>query len=334
MTDPSTPAPAPVTAPAGTASAAPTAPTAPRRLARRRAGIVHGYARPDARRRAVAGLAARLFPGLAALWFERVFLTPTRPAAAETEAAPFASARAERLPYGAAGETLQVYSWGDGPAVLLLHGWSGYSAQFAAFVEPIVEAGFRAVAFDAPGHGRSGGKRTNMINNARALMKVADAFGPVHGVVAHSFGAPTALQAVRLGLGLKRMVFVAPSANLIEGTRHVAALMGFPPEVEARMRRRLEARIGITWDKLETDAALAGLAAAGRDAPLLVIHDERDREVPVANGRAVAEAGSDARLMTTRGLGHRRVLRDPAVIDAAIRFLADRGAAEEVEEGP
>ena len=59
------------------------------------------------------------------------------------------------LPFGPseiAGQT-----WGDGPTVVLVHGWGGNRAQLAAtFVEPLVAAGLRVVAYDAPSHGVSG----------------------------------------------------------------------------------------------------------------------------------------------------------------------------------
>jgi hypothetical protein len=40
---------------------------------------------------------------------------------------------------------LPVYSWGSGPTILLAHGWSGRGSQLGAFVEPLVEQGFRLV---------------------------------------------------------------------------------------------------------------------------------------------------------------------------------------------
>ena len=36
------------------------------------------------------------------------------------------------------------------------------------------------------------------------------------------------------------------------------------------------------------------------------------------------QAWPGARMVTTRGLGHHRLVRDPQVIAEAVRFLADR----------
>ena len=62
---------------------------------------------------------------------------------------------------------------------------------------------------------------------------------------------------------------------------------------------------------------------AGIDAPALVIHDEDDREVPMASGLALARALKGARFLRTSGLGHRAILRDDAVVADAIDFLRD-----------
>jgi len=55
--------------------------------------------------------------------------------------------------------------------------------------------------------------------------------------------------------------------------------------------------------------------------PTLIVHDRADRAAPHAAGEGLARALTGARLMTTEGLGHRRVLSDASVIDAVTRHL-------------
>ena len=52
----------------------------------------------------------------------------------------------------------------------------------------------------------------------------------------------------------------------------------------------------------------------------LVIHDRADREVPFLSAQALSRAWTGAELVATEGLGHRRLLADPAVIERAVRF--------------
>jgi hypothetical protein len=57
--------------------------------------------------------------------------------------------------------------------------------------------------------------------------------------------------------------------------------------------------------------------------PMLVIHNEDDLVVDVSQAHRIAAAhGSKARLMTTHGLGHHRILADPVVVEQIVDFVA------------
>ncbi|MCW5773587.1 MAG: alpha/beta fold hydrolase, partial [Rhodospirillaceae bacterium] len=123
-----------------------------------------------------------------------VLLVPRRPP--EGHASDLVRAdTARRIPYG--NRWLRSWSFGTGPAVLLVHGWSGYAAQFEAWIEPLVSAGYRAVLLDAPAHGLSDGDRSNIMDMAGAIQLVAGLHAPLHAIVGHSFGAPATLFALR-----------------------------------------------------------------------------------------------------------------------------------------
>jgi pimeloyl-ACP methyl ester carboxylesterase len=82
------------------------------------------------------------------------------------------------------------------------------------------------------------------------------------------------------------------------------------------MRQRSEARLRIRWSELNVPRLAAGLRA-----PLLVFHDRDDVTVPYHEGAAIAAAWAGAELVTTRGLGHRDIVRDPEVVAEAVAFL-------------
>src|SRR5215216_5562000 len=87
------------------------------------------------------------------------------------------------------GGELAVTTWGSaGPAVLLMHGWGGARAQMTGFVDPLLFAGYRVVAFDQPAHGASDGKMTNLLEIAPTMELIAKREGTFHAVIAHSFG--------------------------------------------------------------------------------------------------------------------------------------------------
>jgi pimeloyl-ACP methyl ester carboxylesterase len=263
-----------------------------------------------------------LAPRAAASWFERLILTPSLYPGLREGEDPSPDGTHTRVPYG--NGWLSVWSWGDGPAVLLMHGWGGRAVHLQEFVKPLLAEGFRVVAFDAPAHGRSDGVSTNLVECTGAALQVAGAVGPVHGIIAHSFGSPTAAMAVRHGLEVNRMVFIGAPASIGKLTHNIARVIGFPTRIPRLTQERIESRLGISMDDLETDRVMATL-----DVPLLVFHDEEDRDVPWEDAQAIVRAAKEANLVTTSGLGHRRIIQDAEVVQQAVDFL--RAPANERE---
>ncbi len=217
--------------------------------------------------------------------------------------------------------TIPAWRWGDGPPVVLVHGWEGRGAQLGALVAPLVAAGLSVVAFDAPGHGDARGDRMLLADLAACLAAVIDRVGPIHGVVAHSLGALATSRAIARGTVVPRVVYLAPATFIAGALDRFAAIVALAPEERRRLAAEMTARNGFGIE----DALPAALPEALRpDA--LIIHDEDDRDVPHGESERLAAAWPRARLVTTRGLGHRRVLRERAVIDRAAAFLVGDAA--------
>ncbi len=264
--------------------------------------------------RMAIALASRAAPALAARWAERLFFTP-RGRRSSTRASAFLDA-GRRLDLRVDGRRLATWSWGEGPAVLLVHGWAGLGGQLAAFGQALVERGQRVVTFDAPGHGASEGRLSSIVHFARAIHAVAQELGAPQAVIAHSLGAAATARALSEGLAVERAVFIGPTGGPRDWARRFAEHLGFPPAVMARMRERSERWLGASWDDFDMPA-LARRQTAG----LLVIHDRDDAEVPWSDGAAIAAAWPQARLVTTAGLGHGRILRDLRVVEQAVAFV-------------
>ena len=259
-----------------------------------------------------------LSPRLASRLAVELFRTPRRHRRPPREEEHLESSETTDLLLGV-NTRIRVWSWGAGPLVLLAHGWEGRGSQMGAFVQPLVDAGFRVAAFDAPGHGESSGSRSSLPHFAWALRGVAGHFGQAHAVVAHSLGCAAAALAVRDGLPVRRLVFVAPPLDPLDYTRQFGAMFGLDDAVVDGLRRRIEERFLRDWSTY----SLAATAPRMR-VPLLVIHDRDDDETLWEGGARLAALWPGAQLVTTEGLGHRRVLRDVAVVERAARFTAER----------
>lgn len=222
--------------------------------------------------------------------------------------------------------TVAVETWGEGPAVYLMHGWGGHRDQLGDLVAPLVSAGYQVVGFDAPSHGRSGPgrygpRRANLPEFAEVLRAVVAHFGPAHAVIAHSLGAGAAALAVLDGLPVGRLALLAPMAEPVAYTHAFAHGLGFGERIRTGFLRRLEKQVGRPMPDFDVPARAAGRVDL---PPVLVVHDKDDREVRYRDGVAIAHTWPESTLVSTEGLGHRRLLRDRAVVDEVSTFVAAR----------
>jgi pimeloyl-ACP methyl ester carboxylesterase len=189
----------------------------------------------------------------------------------------------------------------------------------ASFVAPLVASGRSVVAFDAPGHGRSDGNRSSLPHFAWALRKIAASVADdaPDAIIAHSLGCAATTLALREGLTARRVVFISPPLEPADYTNRFGDILGLEDEIVNRMRMRIEERFLRKW----SDYSLGGTARS-MTAPLLVIHDRDDQDTLWSEGAALTDAWPGARLISTEGLGHRRILREPSVIEAAAEFVA------------
>jgi len=266
-------------------------------------------------------IADNLGAGLA----ERLFTTPRRHPRPDRERTLLASARSFpvtvrlRAPrWAGATTTVTAWRWGYGPTALLVHGWEGRGAQLGALVAPLVAAGMSVVTFDAPAHGDSPGQRLYLTDHADAIADVIAAIGPVHAIVAHSFGAAAVLLAhTRHGIDAPRNIFISPNVLVDDVISHFARTIGLDDTDRRTFEDRLADHSGLPLAALSPE-----VLAADRDAALLLIHDRDDREIPLTHSRTLAEIWPQAQLRITTELGHRRILRDPSVIATVTTFAS------------
>lgn len=242
------------------------------------------------------------------------FLRPSRRRAFDGQGLGFALHRLE-LPGGG----LRFWRQGSGPATVLVHGWEGSPEDLSTLARALRSAGRTTILVELPAHGESALDWTSVPHAADALRRLGDALGPVQALVAHSVGGAIAARAVELGLAVERLVLIASPARYRDYARAHAAALGLQADETAAMLRQLAAVYGVDVDRYATPDAVARLAAPG-----LVVHSADDTVVPFRDAQAIVAAWVGAQLKRCEGLGHRRILSDPAVVDAVVRFVGDQ----------
>lgn len=220
-----------------------------------------------------------------------------------------------QLQHGA--RTIPLYSWGQGPVILGVHGWAGAGIQFGAWVNPLVEAGYRVVLFDAPAHGRAQGESTNLFEMAEVVARVAASVGRVHGVLAHSIGCIAAARAIADGLKPDYLVMLAPPVSLTAVMDNLGRQLGLSQDVLAVHLQLMEERFGKSvWEQLDLEALSRTLTQRG-----LMVIDDDDTSISPDESERVFNNWENANVLRTRGLGHHRLLWSPMVVDTVLRDL-------------
>ena len=223
-----------------------------------------------------------------------------------------------RIPFE--GGELAVTTWGtSGPAVLLMHGWGGARAQMTGFVDPLLFAGYRVVAYDQPAHGESDGKLTNLLEIAPTIDLIAEREGAFHAIIAHSFGTLISSYALveRNLPPPARLVYFGAFNQLLESLPRFQQLAHLPDEIMDGFREMLyekfsrEVLESITNERLIPQIHI----------PALMFHDALDNVTPVEDSRTIARVWKSARYIETQGLGHRGALQSKSIHEQVVKFI-------------
>jgi len=218
---------------------------------------------------------------------------------------------AKRLAIDHRGQQLTGWSWGEsGPSVLLVHGWEDHSGAMLRLVGPLRKRGYQVVAMDAPGHGLSPAMDTHLLDTGEALSTLMNQVGRFQAIIAHSYGGAAAaiLLARQPRLMPDYLTLVSPMRDI---RQHLAIFAGIARLSQAgwdRLEHTMQRQLGQSLDDISTL-----LAAEHINVPGLIVHDREDPLIPFANSARMAGRWTDAELLATQGLGHRRTLGCPEV---------------------
>ncbi|WP_114239313.1 alpha/beta hydrolase [Dyella sp. C9] len=281
--------------------------------------------------RAGFALGSRLAPAHAVEHALRIFITPFGSSRARAQRAT-PDAQMQRGELELRGQRIATYTWGDPsrePYVLLVHGWSSFGLRYLPWVESLRALGYALVAFDQPGHGNSGGRYCTLPDFVDTVREVGRHFGHAALVIAHSLGGAAAALAQGEDWHAEKVILIAPAADPVAATQRFTHFVHLGDHLCARLHDSLQAMTGINIHDLQVHRYLPSLGQ-----PALIVHDVDDHDVPWAEGERYARHWHGARLLSTQGLGHHRVLDAPEVIAASLAFLRGELVGERVVSSP
>ncbi len=227
----------------------------------------------------------------------------------------------EKLQFKHYGETVTGYRWNRGGhrKVLIVHGFNSSVAKFDRYIRPLIKKGYEVLAFDAPAHGYSTGKKLNAVVFRDMIIYIHKEYGPIRSYMGHSFGG------LAICLALEEIphdddvhvVLIAPATESKTAIDTFFSFMKLNDEV----RKEFEDLIFRLRNK-PPDWYSASRAVGNLTAKILWCHDEDDPLTPWSDAKKVMDKKHyNIEFIITKGLGHRKIYRDNKIFKAIIEFL-------------
>jgi pimeloyl-ACP methyl ester carboxylesterase len=204
----------------------------------------------------------------------------------------------------------------EGARVLLVHGWNAAASDWAPLARRLAARGLNVFAADLPGHGAARGRSGSLPRFVRALEKIDREHGPFDVWVGHSMGANAALTTIARGARVRRLVLIGALVRPGWALRGFARAFGLTPTATEAYLREIERSEAMPLAEVDAEQNAVRVSA-----PTLLVHDVDDRVIPVAHSESLARRLPEARLLRTRGLGHRRVLAADEVARRVTDFV-------------
>jgi pimeloyl-ACP methyl ester carboxylesterase len=230
--------------------------------------------------------------------------------------------KAEELILKFEGFTTYGYRWnhtkGD-KKLLILHGHESSAVNFDHYVLPLAKKGYEVMAFDAPAHGKSQGKKINALDYKEYILEVVKNFGPFDAYISHSFGG------LALSLALEEMphdenckvVMIAPAT---ESTTAIDNFFQFL-KLDDDVRKEFDDLITNANNKPASWYSVAR-AAENIKAQVLFLQDKEDKLTPLADVEPIiARNYPNFHFVITEGLGHRKIYKEKSSVKVICNFL-------------
>jgi pimeloyl-ACP methyl ester carboxylesterase len=229
--------------------------------------------------------------------------------------------KAERLHFSLEGEAIHGFRFNhpSQKKVIILHGFESSTVNFDKYINPLINKGYEVLAFDAPAHGVSGGKRINAVDYKNFILHILKTYGPVTSFITHSYGG------LALSLALEelphdenwKVVFMAPAT---ESTTAMNNFFGHL-KLDSDVRKEFDLLITQTNNKPPEWYSIARVAATIK-AKVLFLQDKNDTLTPLSDVAPIMAKGyPNFTFVISEGLGHSRIYRDPGTINSVINFL-------------
>lgn len=210
----------------------------------------------------------------------------------------------------------------DAKKILIVHGFGSYAYKFDSYVVALLKEGFEVLAFDAPGHGSSDGKRINALLYRDMILAINNQFGPLYGIIAHSLGglaASLAMEQIKENKPSK-LVLIAPATETKTAIEHFFGIIKVDGAIKNAFYEIIEA-----LSKQPISYFSVARVVRNADFNILWVHDEEDNICSFEDVKPILpEQLPKLELFITKGLGHNKIYKTNTTKDKIVHFLVNK----------
>lgn len=248
----------------------------------------------------------------------KIFSTPYKKSKKKT---PPIFEKAEKLKFTLQGHTIKGYRWNTGgeKKLLILHGFESNCKNFDRYITPFISKNYEVLAFDAPAHGESSGKRIVLPLYIATVRAIHELYGPVERFIGHSFGGLALAHFLEITPHdeTTRAVLIAPATETTTAIDSMFRLLQLNDDIRKEFDQLIVEKSGVNPSHFSIPRTLSQIKAQ-----LLWVHDEDDDVTPLKDVQPVIKKKwPNITFLITKGLGHRKIYRDNKVCKAIINFL-------------
>jgi pimeloyl-ACP methyl ester carboxylesterase len=247
----------------------------------------------------------------------KIFTTPFRKGSSYK---PPIFEKAEELTINVNGLNICGYRWNTyaDKKILIAHGFESRSFNFYRYVEALVDKGYAVYAMDAKAHGNSEGSTIIIPEYISMFRELEKNYGPFDGYICHSFGGiAVCLYEEEKNHPNSKLVLIAPATETKSAIKLFCSFFRLSEKVRFAMHDYIEMKSGKKIDHYSIKRVVRKI-----NNPILWIHDHDDDITPLKDVEELfVEKPQNIRFFLTNGLGHRKIYKDPKIIELAVDFI-------------
>ncbi len=219
------------------------------------------------------------------------------------------------------GNVVRGFVWNKGgiKRVLILHGFESSCRNFGAYITGLLQKNYEVLAFDAPGHGSSGGRYIDLPLYVEMIAAIHFQFGIIQSFMAHSFGGLALAHFIEKipHTAATKLALLAPATETSSAIDSFFRFLQLGEGVRTEFERIIREKSDLPSTWFSIPRALQHIQAS-----VLWVHDKGDDITPFRDVEPVMEKKYPlVSFYITEGLGHKKIYRNGKVIEAVLNFL-------------